>query len=587
MQHADKGLSSIASANSYAHDHDQWGGGGFNWFRLGRQVHLIILSVVISLTVALAYIALRTPVYTAVAQLLIDHKVIQLIREDAMFAASGVGAALLQNQVAILESEMIARKVIENLNLTAEEQFQLGPTGPAETAADAAWEFSQLVELAVSPVTEPPAHLDSEVSEDSDKEQVVRDRYVDVALDIFREYLSVQAAGKDYSISIKFTAPDPDSAARITNEITRVYLEDQVESNKRAAEAASAWLRGRIAELGTSARVLTEARPPREPSGLSSSLIVGGSLAAGLLFGFAAAFARELSDRRIRLPGEAAAVTGADYLGSLPTMKNRLRRPHIVHGKKPARWEKRRIIQPQINAFSWALDYPLSQFTHTINRIGIAASDAVQSGARRTLAIGVTSVAPREGRTVVAANLARTMAKSGQRVLLIDAVPYNLTLSRGFSANEPPALLDVLEKKDVTLAGAIWVDRRTGMHFLPLSASDERASDSPLVWSKAMEGLVRERKRYDYIIFDLPPLGPVEDVAAAGRFIDKFVLVMEWEQLTPDIVRDSLASAGSTQDKLIGVVLNKVRTSRWQAFIDGEISPTRGDARYINEGTKS
>ncbi|MCC6948863.1 MAG: AAA family ATPase [Bradyrhizobiaceae bacterium] len=550
----------------------------FNFFRLGRHVRLVAVCVGLGLFFGISYVSLRPANYAASAVLLIDHKVIQFVRENTMFAASSVAGALLQNQVAVIQSDAIALRVIENLDLAKDKQFQRKPASPVARPANGVPGGSEKVSA------DPVSAAEGTAEFRGPQESALTVENIEDVLRTFKSNLHVEAGRQDYTVTIKFTSPDPVSAARIVNEISRVYLEEQAEMNKRAAEAASAWLRGRIAELGTSGRVLTEARPPTRRAGPGSVTVLGASGLVGLMLGFAAAFARELTDKRIRTPLEAVAATGVECFGSLPHMK---RSPRVEraqeHGKAVT---GRRVIEHHRDAFGWALDYPLSRFAHTINRIRIAA-DTKTSGGRSTRVIGVTSVLPGEGRTTTAANLARVMAKAGKRTLLIDAVPYNAALSRGFFAEGGAGLLGVL-RKDVSLAEAICSDERTGMHLLPFPAMAEGDWSVRLLWSQAMEEFLQElQPKYDHVVFDLPPLGPVADVADAAAYLDRFLLVMEWERIDPDVVFRALVSSGSTEDKLLGVVLNKVKVSRWQAFIDREMPAPRVLSHYVRESAPS
>lgn len=568
----------------------------FNWFRLGRHLRLVILSVVICLGLGLAYLHVRAELYTANARLLIDHQIIQFVREDTMFASSGVEAPLLHNQVAILESEILARKVIANLDLLAEEQFQPGPPGVLEetsaaliaflasalTAVLDEWGTQATALLPILAVAETGQSREGGNKSDSYTEDAGEDvtRDIDWALDTFQRHLQVDTARRDHTLEIRFTSPDPALAARVTNELMRVYLEDQAEENQRAAQAASSWLRGRIAELGTTSRVLNEANPPRKPAGLGGVVVVSASVAFGLMFGLAAAFAREVTNRRIRTPREAAAAAGTGYLGTLPLVSRRSRRKRLVAGD--AAKNGQRTLPTQLAAFSWALDRPLSQFAHTIRRIVVATDAAAPAGSKMT-ALGVTSVLPHEGRTVVAANIARVAAVGGKRVLLVDAVPYNRGLSRGFGTEVGPGLQEVLDGS-ANLEDAVWLDPLTGMHLLAASDNSAQNASTLQTWSTAMDSFLgAAAKSYDCILFDLPPLTPVADVAAAARVLDCFALVLEWERLAPDLVPKALATAGLGEEKLLGVALNKARMSRWQAFIDRDVSPAAMFGRYVND----
>jgi succinoglycan biosynthesis transport protein ExoP len=65
------------------------------------------------------------------------------------------------------------------------------------------------------------------------------------------------------------------------------------------------------------------------------------------------------------------------------------------------------------------------------------------------------------------------------------------------------------------------------------------------------------RRSYDYIIIEIAPIMSVVDVKTIERFIDRFILVVEWGQTKRSLVVDALSSAEMIRDRVVGIVLNK------------------------------
>ena len=77
-----------------------------------------------------------------------------------------------------------------------------------------------------------------------------------------------------------------------------------------------------------------------------------------------------------------------------------------------------------------------------------------------------------------------------------------------------------------------------------------------------MRALVEEAGHsFDYVIVDLPPLGPVVDVRAAAQQFDAFLLVVEWGR-TPRALAQDLLSDEALFNKCVGVIYNKVDIDR-------------------------
>ena len=66
------------------------------------------------------------------------------------------------------------------------------------------------------------------------------------------------------------------------------------------------------------------------------------------------------------------------------------------------------------------------------------------------------------------------------------------------------------------------------------------------------------RKSFDYILLDLPPLGPINDVVAIGKFVDLYLFVIEWGETKTQVVQQMLNKPQIVRNNLLGVILNKV-----------------------------
>ena len=68
-------------------------------------------------------------------------------------------------------------------------------------------------------------------------------------LAVLRHSLTVQPVGRSRALSLRVTAADPGSAARVANAVAEVYLADARERAQRAREDATVWLDRRVDEL--------------------------------------------------------------------------------------------------------------------------------------------------------------------------------------------------------------------------------------------------------------------------------------------------------------------------------------------------
>jgi succinoglycan biosynthesis transport protein ExoP len=185
------------------------------------------------------------------------------------------------------------------------------------------------------------------------------------------------------------------------------------------------------------------------------------------------------------------------------------------------------------------------------------AFDVVMEG-QGSRVIGVISVLPGEGKSTVAANLAGLLAANGAKTLLIDGDLRNPGLSRGLGMEAEQGLMEAV------VNGQAWqsvgkIDRQTKLAIIPAVSRGHFSHTSELLSSAGMRRFIDNAKEtFEYIVVDLPPLGPVVDAKAFAPLVDGFVLVTEWGRTPRAMVRSMLESEPYVANKIIGAVLNKV-----------------------------
>ena len=88
----------------------------------------------------------------------------------------------------------------------------------------------------------------------------------------------------------------------------------------------------------------------------------------------------------------------------------------------------------------------------------------------------------------------------------------------------------------------------SGLKFLPAVIKKRQQHPSEILASPGMRALVEEAGRsFDYVIVDLPPLGPVVDVRAAAQQFDAFLFVVEWGRTPRALAQDLLLGRGAVR----------------------------------------
>ena len=139
--------------------------------------------------------------------------------------------------------------------------------------------------------------------------------------------------------------------------------------------------------------------------------------------------------------------------------------------------------------------------------------------------IVVTSSGPGEGKSTTAANIAVVFAKSGQRVLLVDADLRKPVIHKTFQLDNASGLSTVLSSSE-SLAESI---QRTPVENLSILPSGPKPPNpSEMLSSPRMDQILAEaRQLFDVVIFDMPPVVAVTDaqIMSSKRMVPYWLYV--------------------------------------------------------------
>lgn len=170
--------------------------------------------------------------------------------------------------------------------------------------------------------------------------------------------------------------------------------------------------------------------------------------------------------------------------------------------------------------------------------------------------ITITSYSPNEGKTTTCVNLSISMAKSGMRVLYVDADLRKPMLMKNFGSGDFKGLSNYLSGHS-ELEEIIQSTDINGFYYIPCGAKPFDPAE--LLNSKRFDSfLIAVQERFDMIIIDTPPMGSVIDCAIIAAKTDGTLVVVK-----PNIVRYKQGLMVKEQlekvnAKILGVVLNGV-----------------------------
>ena len=198
---------------------------------------------------------------------------------------------------------------------------------------------------------------------------------------------------------------------------------------------------------------------------------------------------------------------------------------------------------------------PKSIFAEAYRTVRTAVFFCIPQEEARTIVI--TSPAPGDGKSTVASNLAIAMAQAGQKTLLLDADLRKPMQHKIFQIDHQEEGLSEL------IAGAI--DIEDAIHHGPienldiLSCGVNIPNPSEVLNSSSFARILKDlSERYDRVIIDSPPVGPVADGQILSAISKITLLVLRAEKSTrrqSQQARDSLLSVGG---HILGAIVNDV-----------------------------
>lgn len=279
------------------------------------------------------------------------------------------------------------------------------------------------------------------------------------------------------------------------------------------------------------AHIVGRAEPPIAPSHPRKMLLVGCALVVSAVLGVFLAFLADSLDDVFRSSEQLRRATGLPILGIVP---------YVRGGWSAA---TRAVVERPVSIFAEAIQNLRVGLRFNSGRDGIPKM------------IAVTSSVPGEGKTLVAASLARSLARSGHRTLLVDfdlRRPRVATVLNGSGAGTVDSGVPV-----GTNELSVREDLATGLHFLP-APRVERNPQEVLVSDVMRRFLDDARLVYEFVIIDTPPVLAVADALVVSRVVDGVVYVVRWSRTPQAAVRGGLELLHAHDAPVVGAVLSGV-----------------------------
>jgi len=269
------------------------------------------------------------------------------------------------------------------------------------------------------------------------------------------------------------------------------------------------------------------AQTPKEPVKPKPMRNILLGIVLGLFGGVGCAFFVEYLDNTIKDPEEAERRFGMSVIGVIELLKK---------GKNPDQFVK---------------EEPASSFAESYKSLRTAV--LLSSAERPPKRLMITSMSPQEGKTTTSMNLARSIAQTDRKILLIDADQRRPRLHKAFQLDNDAGLSSYL-------SGTI--------QEIPLQLTDEPGlsvltsgpippNPSELLGSQRFSQLLDQlEQQFDMIIIDSPPVLSATDSLLISKLAEGILVVCYSGKTTYDRLQRGLKSVREINPNILGLVLN-------------------------------
>lgn len=173
--------------------------------------------------------------------------------------------------------------------------------------------------------------------------------------------------------------------------------------------------------------------------------------------------------------------------------------------------------------------------------------------------ITVTSSIPNEGKSTVSINLAQAIATSDKSVLLVEADMRRRSLSDMLGVRSRGGLYAVLSEQ-ISIDQAIVETGQKNLYFL--DAEPHIPNPADIIVSHRFAKLVKALSaKFQYVIFDAPPVGTFIDAAEIASLTDGTLFVVREDFTKREEALNAIGQLKKSEKvKLIGTVMNYCET---------------------------
>ncbi|HVR71134.1 MAG TPA: polysaccharide biosynthesis tyrosine autokinase [Vicinamibacteria bacterium] len=266
--------------------------------------------------------------------------------------------------------------------------------------------------------------------------------------------------------------------------------------------------------------MVERASPPLHPVRPEKKKIAGLALVLGLVLGVGLVLGRDFFDNTVKDPEEMERYLHLDLLAAVPRYDE-----STVH-----------LVTEAYQNLRTALIFARKEETGQV--------------------VLVTSTAPQEGKTTTLVNIAKLLASSGEKTLVVDFDLRRAQLHSRLGLTREPGVTGFFVKHE-DLDTLIRPTRVPNL--FALTAGPLPPNPPALLARRAVADLFDHlRRHFEWVLVDSPPLASVTDALLVARHADMAVYVVHHNKIDKRLAKRSVAALRRATPNLLGAVLNAV-----------------------------
>jgi capsular exopolysaccharide synthesis family protein len=219
---------------------------------------------------------------------------------------------------------------------------------------------------------------------------------------------------------------------------------------------------------------------------------------------------------------------------------------------------------------------PASPFSEAVRKLHTRLV-LTHSGEAPTV-IMMTSSVPNEGKSLLSISMARLLAYTGRRVIVVDGDLRRPTIHTLLGQRQQAGLVDLLNG-EATPDEAVYRDPASGLHAI--FAGRVPSGPGYVPDFERMNALLKSLARhYEIVILDTPPVLVGSEALHYSRLVDTTIFVTRWRHTSREVAADATKQIRMSGGHIAGAALAQVDPKLYKRYasVDLHYHYPRGNA---------